>query len=59
VRVSDETLAKVIEASGQDVRQCVNALQMLAGSEAKRFAKKDISFVRIFFCFYFLNSIKF
>uniref|UniRef100_A0A915E7Y1 AAA+ ATPase domain-containing protein n=1 Tax=Ditylenchus dipsaci TaxID=166011 RepID=A0A915E7Y1_9BILA len=50
LKIPSETLDKIIEASNQDLRQCIHSLQLMNSGSSKadqRFQKKDIS-VNIF-----------
>lgn len=47
INISPEVLDKIIEASNQDVRQCVYSLQLYASGAKGKFEKKDISVVRL------------
>jgi len=46
--IPKETLDKVIEASQQDIRQCINTLQLMTGPAGtpKDFQKKNVALVR-------------
>lgn len=49
VNVPREAVDRIIEASSQDIRQCINTLQLMAsgaGKSPKDIQRKDITVVR-------------
>lgn len=50
LHIAKEALDNIIEASNQDIRQCIYSLQLYAtsGSASKQVQKKDVSVVSFF-----------